>query len=114
MFDYVIPDDIKQRIPKYFSQAFAGELLGVFGPDIAIKDEDDVYGLCFLGGTVGWHEAFKATCDKLAMQWLYDYYEALEWYESDKFDGEMEAAIIEFFEGDRDQPSPYILYLMER
>lgn len=114
MFDYVIPDDIKQKIPEYFSRAFAGELLGVFGPDVVTRDEDGVYGVCFHGGTIGWHEAFKATCDKLDMQWLYNYYEALEWHESDQFDGEMETSIIDFFEGDHSLTSPYYLYLIGR
>ena len=37
------------------------------------------------------------TCEKLNMEWLVEYHDSLEWYDSDLFDGEMEDMIIEQF-----------------
>ncbi len=96
--EYKIPEEIKSRIPAYFPRAFAGELCSVFGPSIFEKDDEtDTYGLAFICCTAGWFAGFKMTCEKLNMEWLVEYHDSLEWYDSDLFDGEMEDMIIEQF-----------------
>lgn len=99
---YKIPEDILSKIPEYFWSAFAGELVSVFGPH-ALEKVDDSYNLYFLTGTMGWNAALKMTCRKLDMYWLYEYYDKLQWWESDMFDGEFEDLIVsKFVEADKD------------
>ena len=89
----------------------AGELFSIFGPRLFEKiqwydydesgnevpdshDESlDYYDLD--SGTGGWYEALKATCRKLDMMWLVDYWNAMEYCDSDIFDGIIESRIIE-------------------
>lgn len=93
--EYEIPSEIESKIPPYFYHALAGELFSVFSSEALQKDGEGFYGLpiCF-GGTAGWAEALKATCRKLDMTWLWDYYSTLEWYDSDLFDEKIEERII--------------------
>ena len=71
--------------------------------------------LCMQGGTGGWAEAFKQTCKKLSMLWLWDYYRSLEWYDSDLFDGEIADGIIEkFFRNENHHCNSYYKYLIEK
>lgn len=99
---YHIPKEIEAKIPDYFYIAMAGELCSVFGYWIFEKviDPDDpkdegYYDLD--SSTAGWYEVFKATCKKLGMDWLLEYYRTLEWYDSDIFDGIIENRIITNF-----------------
>lgn len=96
--EYSIPKDIKDNIPDYFYYAMAGELVSIFGLHILQKQsykEDEWYDLETI--TNGWYEAFKAACRKLDMDWLLEYRNQLEWYDSDIFDGEIEKEIVEKF-----------------
>lgn len=113
--EYTIPDEIKSAIPPYFPIAFAGELCSIFGPTILAKDEDGVYGLSYASGTAGWAEAFNATCRKLSLTWLLDYYCGLAWYDSDLFDSELEDKIVyEFLENEAGQNNnAYYLHLLD-
>lgn len=129
--EYTIPKDIESRIPDYFYYAMAGELVSIFGPWILEKQDYPEYddGNEILGdpnvdgsyydlnsSTSGWNEAFKMTCKKLNMMWLMDYYETLEWYYSDIFDGIIEDRIIEnYIEKDHihDHANCYYKYLCQ-
>lgn len=102
--DYKIPADILTKIPQYFWPAFAGELVSTLGLAVFQKDEDSQYGLYFLGSTFGWNAALRMTCEKLNMKWLFDYYDKLEWWQSDMFDGEFEDLLIKNFVESRDNP----------
>ena len=93
---YKIPEDILSKIPEYFWAAIAGELVSVFGPH-ALEKFDESYTLYFLTGTIGWNAALKMTCRKLDMDWLFKYYNDLQWWESDMFDSEIEDLIISKF-----------------
>lgn len=95
--EYKIPDEIKNKLPEYFPAAFAGELCSVFGPMVFEKDETNIFNLAYLGGTSGWVKAMKMTCKKLDTGWLWDYYNSLEWFDSDLFDGEIEDLIVSRF-----------------
>ena len=114
--DYKIPENIKNRIPDYFYVAMAGELVSVFGVWILQFHEDlGYYDLdC---GTGGWVEAFRATCRKLDMQWLMEYYTTLDWFDGDLFDGEIEDEIIDRFcrkENQREAAKCYYRYLCKK
>ena len=117
---YKIPLEIKQKIPKYFYYAMGGELVSIFGTEVLIPEdvndeinEYTVYGIDFVTSTSGWHEAFKATCKKLDLQWLLDYHKTLEWYDSDLFDDEIAQEIIKYFSSElKNKASSYYLYLL--
>ena len=115
-FKYTIPPSMGDHIPEYFWAAFAGELVGVFGPHILDKvdDEDDsYYFIQYDTGTSGWHEAFKSACFKTECDWLYGYYQRLDWMESDQFDAEIADLVVKnCIEADHSGASPYYLYLL--
>lgn len=68
-------------------------------------------GLTFLESTAGYVEAFRATCKKLGMGWLADYYDALPWRESDLFDGEISDEVMKQFSSRKDGLSLYYTHL---
>ena len=117
---YKIPLEIKQKIPKYFYYAMGEELVNIFGTKVLIPEdvndeinEYTVYGIDFVTSTSGWHEAFKATCKKLDLQWLLDYHKTLEWYDSDLFDDEIAQEIIKYFSSEpKNKANSYYLYLL--
>lgn len=111
--DYKIPKEVLDSIPEYFWWAFAGELVSVFSTSIFVKDEFGQMGLYFISGTIGWNAALKMTCHKLYMDWLYEYYEKLEWWESDMFDDKFEDLLVsKFVHADRQPEDSYYSYLM--
>lgn len=119
---YEIPTEIKEKIPEYFYYAMGGELQAIHaGTNIFQKwripdeeDEEKAYYYDLDSSTGAWVEAFRATCRKLDMQWLYDYYKTLEWYDSDIFDGEIETEIIHrFCEVETSTCNSYYQYLCE-
>lgn len=129
--EYTIPEEIDNKIPQYFYYAMAGELCSIFGPEIfqkitdveyddagnRIPPKDDVdhsyYDLDSSSG--GWYEALRMTCKKLDMEWLINYLDSLEWYDSDIFDGIIEDRIIEKFINVKNQNcNVYYKYLVNR
>ena len=110
--DYKIPEEIISKIPQHFWPAFAGELVGVFGPTIFDKSEEDTYLLFFHSSTNGWNAALRTTCKKLDLGWLYDYYDTLDWWESDQFDGEFEDLVISKFVEPDERPLAYYSWLV--
>lgn len=104
MFEYKIPEEIISKIPLYFWPAFAGELVSVFGLSIFEKQETGCYSLNYVSSTIGWNVALRTTCNKLDMNWLFNYYDKLEWWQSDMFDGEFETLLIKKFVEGEDKP----------
>ena len=98
MLDYKIPQEIKSKIPSCFYYALLGELCGVFGSKVFDYDEDGNMCLYYLEGTAGWGAALYMTCRKLSIDWLWEYYESLEWDDSDLFDSEISDEIVKEFE----------------
>lgn len=79
MFEYRMPDSIKDQITEEFAATFWNALQRIF-PDTAaclILDYDT--------GTAGWNDAFKLACEEHAMLELYTYAGTLEWYDWDIF-----------------------------
>lgn len=110
---YEIPQNIKDKIPEYFYLAFAGELFSVFGIGTFEKDEDGFRRIDYSTSTIGWVAALKATCQKLDMEWLFTYWEELEWYDSDIFDEKMADEMVSRLEKDSDGVNPYYLHLVK-
>lgn len=82
-------DLIFANLPNYFWSAFAGELVSVFGIDIFEKDEDGLTPLDYMGGTSGWAVALWSVCHRLDIRWFYEWYDALDWMDSDEFDSDL-------------------------
>lgn len=98
-------------IPSYFYQCLLGELVKIWGAAFIIPDKyydaqydddgnliepkEDTYSyrdqiefyLTCLGGTGGWHFAFKEACDQCGIMDIYDDYSNMDWVHSDIFDG---------------------------
>lgn len=125
---YEIPKEIDEKIPDYFYAALAGELCSIYGVDIFRKhpnieyDNDgnekidwENYYYDLNSGTGGWINAVFATCERLNMQWLSDYWIGLEWYDSDILDSIIEARIIErFIDNKRNPGESYFQYLINK
>lgn len=115
LIDYVIPENIDNRIPEFFYHAMAGELFSIGGKRLTEPreyegepDEDGFvadpetpgvkypkYSYNLDSGTAGWAAAFYATCCKLDLPWLLRYRWHLGYPEGDVFDGILEERIVE-------------------
>ena len=113
LLDYSVPRRIKRAIPDYFYLALGGELVSVCGRHVLERDEYGEYTFHWLIGTSGYHVALKATCAKLGMEWLSDYRDSLEWYESDGLDSELLEGMLRQFELGGGA-NAYYRYLLER
>ena len=128
---YTIPEEIDKKIPEYFYYAMMGELCSIHGPMMFEKipwiefddegseipetgdESQDYYDLD--SSTGGWYEALRATCNKLNMNWLLEYWKTLEWYDSDIFDGIIEDRIIKkCIETEPSNCNPYYKYLVNK
>lgn len=119
--EYNIPTEIDIKIPSYFYIALAGELCSILGPQIFNKitdlDEDTEEEFSYYdfdSGTAGWYAAFKATCKKLDLQWLLNYYDALKWYDRDIFDDIIEDRVVTRFIDKDNHCNEYYKYLMTK
>lgn len=97
---YRIPPEIKSKIPGYFFAALAGELFAIYDMSVFDKDEDGIPEFTYHAGSFAWGFAFWMACKKCDMKWLFDYYDGLEWYESDCFDSEICGGIESYLSGD--------------
>lgn len=116
--EYQIPTEIKDRIPDYFYIALAGELFSIFGWSESrwrfYPEEGKAYA-DLASGSAGWMKALKAACRKLDMDWLLAYYQTLEWYDSDVFDGILEQEIRRhFMNGKAEGTNEYYRFLCSR
>lgn len=111
--EYKIPADIKKRIPEYFYYALGGEYVSIHGKDALIRDENGFSALDYCSSTAGYVEALRATCQKLDMNWLFEYWNQLPWYQSDLFDGEIADEVMRRFDN-RDGGSSYYQYLIHK
>lgn len=88
--EYKIPEEILAKIPDGFWEKFAMELIKIFGSYIFDKEEEtgDRY-LIYHPSTIGWAKAFMKTCRAFELIDILEYYNKLEWYDSDVFDDEI-------------------------
>ena len=113
MSEYKIPDEIKSRIPEYFYYALGGEYVSISVKSALMPDEDGFSMLDYCSSTAGYVEALRATCRKLNMDWLMEYWDSLEWFDSDVFDGEISDEVAKCFASESDS-NPYYRYLLEQ
>lgn len=87
---YAIPEEKKKLITKEFADEFVRQMILVFGGDDSQTQADwfKQSGV-HITGTGGWGTALKTTAEALNCPELYDYYDSMEWYDSDIFDGEL-------------------------
>lgn len=102
-----------QRLSAPFWAAFAGELVSVFGIDIFMPSEDGESPLFYLSGSNGWNLALKMSCKKLGEEWFYEWYDKLEWCDSDEIDSELEDRLLEFPKLGVQSVSPYYTWLVK-
>lgn len=91
----VTPENALQRLSAPFWAAFAGKLVSVFGVDI-FQPEEDVQGLLavdYIACTGGWYVAMEAACREVGDEWFMEWYDALDWMESDEFDCDLMAGL---------------------
>ncbi|MEY8573214.1 hypothetical protein AALD01_02215 [Oscillospiraceae bacterium 21-37] len=113
MLNYRISDNIKSRIPEYFYFAFGGEFVSIFGKAALVRDEDGLTSLNYNTGTTGYVVALQMACKKLDVEWLFDYYRQLPWYQSDLFDSELADEVISRFDME-DNANPYYQFLLNQ
>lgn len=112
MFDRKF-DDVISKIPEYFYPAFAGELVSVFGPNILTRSDIKDSQLLDVSGTSGWNAALKMACHKLNLNWLLNWYDKLEWYDSDDFDYKLvELIFSKFIKREPGSIKPYYMWLI--
>ena len=106
---------ILSNIPDYFSPAFAGELVSVFGSEVLEPSETVEDPLFYISGTIGWNAALRMTCKKLGIDWLMNWYDELEWFDSDDFDGELVEMInSKFLKVESESANPYYRWLIDK
>ena len=112
MFDRKF-DDVISKIPEYFYPAFAGELISVFGTSVLTQYEDGENPLLYISGSGGWNMALEMTCRKLNIDWMFDWYNKLKWYDSDNFDVELVELInSKFLNGKLESANSYYRWLL--
>ena len=85
MNDYKIPEEVKKEFTKERVLYFFCELIDIFNiPRHPTYWRDTV----LMESTAGWCQAFKKMCINYGLEDILYYYNALEWYDSDVFDGE--------------------------
>ena len=110
--NYSIPEEIDSQIPDYFYYALFGELIGVFGE--YLLESAHKFG-CLFSSTAGWVAAFTMTCKKLDMKNVLEYYNSLDWYDSDQFDGVIEDRVIDRVVKNGDYKlNSYYQYLLDK
>ena len=91
--DYQIPEAIKAQLSDAFYETMWNELILVFGDKVRGVDPYLVPMVSYLSSTGGWVQALSATCNSLGLSDVWSYYDKLEWYDSDRFDGEIEVEL---------------------
>lgn len=111
--EYEIPTEIDKKIPSYFYAALAGELFSVYGIEYFIKDEDGDYLFEYSSATFGFYEALQATCRKLDLEWFYEYWRSLPWYDFDMLgDIILDRIKKRFIEKKQETPNDYYKHLI--
>lgn len=88
---YTIPDEIKEMMTYDFLKEFRNQLFTVFDFDLE-TNANTLYGI---ESTNGWANALKAACHNTGKDDIWNYWNELEWYDSDVFDSELSDMLIE-------------------
>lgn len=93
MFDYKMPQEVKDKFTREFMYDFLAELIRIFHFTDPVFFADDIF---YAESTCGWAEAFERTCFKHNMNDVFTYYEKLAWYDSDLFDDQLGKIFVEY------------------
>lgn len=104
MTNYKIPQNIKSKLTKEVLEYFRDATFVVFeladikqGRESTDRSNQTYYEFwCYVEGTIGWCNAFENTCNTFGLIEVLDYYNNLDWYDSDKFDYELCEMMIEY------------------
>lgn len=88
---YTIPNEIKEKMSYDFLKEFRNQLIDIFNLSLETY-ADSFYGI---ESTAGWANALKAACHSTGKDDIWNYWNELEWYDSDIFDGELVDILIE-------------------
>lgn len=91
------PRHIEDCLTVGFLYTLQEECEAIFGRDILLRDENGVTVLQNLAGSNGYVKALQRTCAKRNTPQVMDFWDSLEWYESDEFDGELTDRIAALF-----------------
>lgn len=94
---YRIPEEIKSTIKDDFYSVLLSECKKVFGDDLLKKDKFGTAHIDYIAGTGGFFIAFSNACEITGNKRLLDYWNGLEWYDSDMFESELCDIILERF-----------------
>lgn len=96
---YHIPAEWTARIDSNFIDTFCKELSEI---NWNWTDNEDSFPRdnIMVESTLGWGRALKCTCLRTANEDLWKYYNQLDWYDSDLFDGELTDLCFQFKYGD--------------
>ena len=83
---YKMPQKIKEKIDRKFLKTFRDELIRMEGFSLATTEDK---GIPIIESTNLWNTAFAKTCINTKNYEVLNYYDLLDWYESDEFDGEI-------------------------
>ena len=93
MFEYKIPQEIKAEFTKEFMAYFLARLAIIFDLDESMLCSEYLFNL---ESTNGWEKSFKCACQKYNLEYVFVYYDQLEWYDSDLFDDELLSLLIDY------------------
>ena len=89
---YKIPENIKELITDEFLKEFRNRLFRICG--YSLEDFAET-GISMCTSTSGWYVAFWKACKLTNNSQLLNYYNTLDWYDSDLFDDELAHMLIE-------------------
>lgn len=91
--EYSIPENIKEMITDDFLREFRNQLFRINGCYHLGTFADE--GIPLNTSTSGWYAAFGKACLIMGKTDLFDYWNSLEWYDSDIFDGELADMLVD-------------------
>lgn len=94
MNDYRMPEEIRKEFTREMMSCFLEELIDTF--DYMPSKPTYYDHIVYIESTYGWHKAFKKMCISYGLEDIYSYYNYLEWYDSDMFDGELSDLLLEY------------------
>lgn len=83
------PPYIEECLTPDFLHTLKEECESIFGHDVLLRDDGGVVMLQPLAGTNGYAEALQRTCERLNTPQIMEFWNSLEWYDSDAFDSDL-------------------------